>query len=249
MKKKLLKVSILLLPTFFLGFFLLKPIFAQSSIESDNYTITWPNLNSGAGIPSSDGYKVNTTIGQTAPGLYTSTGYKVKAGFQYIHSIIPFSFTLSSISLPFGSLNIGSFNDQNLTLTVNSGSAGGYQVKAAEDDPLTSTTLTIISDTTCDSGDTCSHTDSGTWAQSTTYGFGYTISGDDVPSDFDSSKYKNFADLPGETAQKIMGKTPGEGHQATEDKTATLTARINLSNTQAAGTYENVLIFTAIPIF
>ena len=73
-------------------------ILAQAVINSPNYRIQFPNLNSGAGVPSSAGYQVSTTIGQTAAGLYSSSGYRVKSGFQYIHSVIPFSFSVSKFS-------------------------------------------------------------------------------------------------------------------------------------------------------
>jgi len=223
---------------------------AQSSLKSTNYEITLPNLNMVGGNTTSPGYKMGVTGGQTAPGLYTSTGYKIKAGFQYIHSIIPFSFKLSVIALNFGTLNPEVLtNNQSLTLTVNSGSAGGYQVKVQENDPLTSTALSNIPDTTCDTTDTCTQTDAGTWTQTTTYGFGYNMAGTDVPSEFSGSKYKNFPDTPAESPVKIMGKTPVEGHQAGKNKTATLNARINISNVQAAGTYRNILTFTAIPTY
>jgi len=247
------KLKILLVFGFlFLALNSAPPVGAVSSISSDNYRIVWPNLNMGAGTTSSTGYKLNTTTGQTAPGLYSSTGYRVKAGFQYIHSIIPFAFSLSVISLNFGTLTANVLtNEQTLTLTVDSGSAGGYQVKVEESDPLTSTSGKTIVDTTCDAADSCDQdTDFGTWTDTGTYGFGYTMSGDDVPAGFSSgTKFRNFADAPGESPVKIMGKTPAEGGTASKNKTATLTARINISNTQAAGTYRNVLTFIAIPIF
>jgi len=223
---------------------------AQSSIKSENYEITWPNLNMAAGGSTSPGYKMGITTGQTSPGLYTSTGYKVRAGFQYIHSIIPFYFKISPWALNFGTLTTEVLtNEQSLTLTVNSGSAGGYQITVQENDPLTSTALYTIPDTTCDPGDTCTHTDAGTWTQTTTYGFGYNMSGTDVPSEFSGDKFKNFPDAPGESPVKVMGLTPGEGHQAERGKEAVMKARINISNIQAAGFYQNILSFTAIPTY
>jgi hypothetical protein len=242
---------------FFPLFFVLCSLFsskanAQSSLKSTNYEITWPNLNMAAGGSTSPGYKMGITAGQTSPGLYSSFGYKIRAGFQYIHSIIPFSFKISPWALNFGSLNPETLtNNQSLTLTVNSGSAGGYQVTAQENDPLTSTATSTIPDTTCDAADTCTHTDAGTWTQTTTYGFGYNMTGTDVPLEFAGGKYKNFPDGPGESPVKIMGKTPApvEGHVAERNKIATMSARINIENTQAAGTYRNVLTFTAIPTY
>lgn len=231
------------------------PVLAVPSISSDNYQIDWPNLNMGAGVPSSTNYNLGVTTGQTAPGLYSSTGYKVRAGFQYIHSIIPFTFTLDKISVDFGPLTPNVLtNQQTITLTVNSGSAGGYQVTAQENDPLTSTAGSTIDDTTCDPppplANPCTHIDEGTWAQTSTYGFGYTITGDDVPSEFDSgTKFKNFADVPGDIPQNVMGLTPAEGHAAGEGKEAVMTMRINISGIQAAGVYKNIISFVATPTY
>ncbi len=225
-------------------------VWAQSTIRSENYEITWPNLNMGAGLPSSANYQMGTTMGQTAPGLYSSTGYKVRAGFWYLKSIIPFSFRLSGVALDFGTLEPEILtNEKQLTLTVNSGSAGGYQISVGENNSLTSESGTIIPDTTCDLADTCTHLDAGTWTQTTTYGFGYTMSGTDVPSDFSGGKFKNFADLPDEDPVKIMGKTIAEGHEAARNKIATMSARINISATQAAGSYRNILSFWAVPTY
>lgn len=231
-------------------FFCSSEIKAEPIMSSDNFEITWPNINTGSGGTTSPNFNMGITTGQNAPGLYSSTGYKIRSGFQYIHSIIPFSFQLSAISLNFGSLVLETLaNEQELTLTVNSGSAGGYQVKVQENDPLKSTTGTSIPDTTCDVADTCTHTDAGVWTQISTYGFGYTIAGDDVPSEFSGGKFKNFPDAPGEDPVKIMGLTPTTGHAAGIDKTAVMTARINISNTQAAGVYRNILTFFAIPTY
>jgi len=101
MKVKNLKLkitaSLLLLP---FTFYLLPSVaLAQAVITSPHYVIQMPNFNSGAGIPSSSNYSVGVTVGQTAPGLYSSTGYRVKSGFQYIYSATPFSFKISSISI------------------------------------------------------------------------------------------------------------------------------------------------------
>jgi len=233
-------------------FFLLPSnVKAQSRLESPNYTITWPNLNMGAtSSASSSSYNLGVTTGQIAPGLYSSTGYKIRAGFQYIHSIIPFYFKLSTIALNFGTLTLDSLtNEQEITLTVNSGAAGGYQIKVQENDRLTSTTGSYIEDTTCDVTDSCDESDSGTWNQTSTYGFGYTIAGDDVPTDFSGGKFKNFPDEPSENPVKIMGLTPAGGHVAGIGKTAVMTARININNLQPAGTYQNILKFFAIPTY
>ncbi|MCJ7804506.1 hypothetical protein MUP35_02115 [Patescibacteria group bacterium] len=245
---------ILISPLFFvLCSLFLSEANAQSSLKSTNYEITLPNLNIVSGKTTSPGYSMGVTGGQTAPGLY-SNGYKIRAGFQYIHSVIPFSFRLSALALDFGTLTSQVLtNEKTLTLTVNSGSAGGYQVTVQENDNLKSTTGSEIEDTSCDPGDTCDYqTDAGTWTQTTTYGFGYNMSGTDIPTEFADDKFKRFsnaANTPTETPTKVMGLTPLEGHEAERNKIATMSARINIDTIQAAGVYQNILTFTAIPTY
>ncbi len=235
------------LTVFALGSFFLsaEKISAQATIESPNYKIQMPNFNSGAGIPSSSGYKLDTTIGQTAPGLYSSTGYLVRSGFQYIHSIIPFSFSMSNYLINFGTLVPGSPSTLTSTLTVSSGGAGGYKVTTRETGTLQTDGGQSIPDTTCDSG-TCSEGVAGVWAQATTYGFGYNMSGNDIPADFvNSTYYRHFANASlGQTDQIVMSSANvGTG------RTATMTYKVNISGVQPAGSYRNKILFTAIPSF
>jgi len=225
--------------------FLLGTVHAQGVIQSQNHIIQMPNLNSGAGIPTSDRYQIGTTIGQTAPGLYTSDGYYVKSGFQYIYSIIPFSFTISSTSINFGHLVPQTEATASGTLTVSSGGAGGYQVKASEDHPLKVIgTTSTIPNTNCDTS--CTNTTAGVWISSSRYGFGFNMSGNDIPADFtDLTYYRPFANraVP-EDPQIVMSSIyVGRGRQST------VTYKVNISGTQPAGTYNNIITFTAIPSY
>lgn len=223
----------------------LKAVNAQERIESSNYRIQFPNLNSGAGIPTSSSYRLDTTLGQTAAGQFSSTGYKVKAGFQYIHSIIPFSFSISDIQKDFGAVLPTNPVTVTSTITVSSGGASGYQVKAAETYPLkTSDGLSTVVDTLCDT--TCSESSAASWTSSTKYGFGFNMSGNDIPGDFVNSNYfRQFADLSNsETPQVIMSSSNvGSG------RTSTISYKINISSTQPSGTYTNIIKFSAIPTY
>lgn len=218
-----------------------------TSVESDSYKITWPNLNSGAGIPDLDNYKLGATIGQIAPGLYEGAStYDVRGGFQYIHSIIPFTFSIDKFSVDFGSLMPLTASTDTIGLSVSVGSAGGYSIKAQENKALTSSSAIII-DTTCDTS--CDENTADAWTQSSTYGFGFNMSGDDIPADFSGGKYRQFANAAGvEDAVEIMGNTPS-GTLTPGDKTAVMTLKVNVSGNQEAGTYENIITFIALPIY
>lgn len=220
--------------------------FAQERIESNNFRIQFPNFNSGAGIPTSDNYDLTGTLGQGIAGEYSSTGYRVKAGFEYIRTIIPFSFSVSDIQKNFGTLSPNSFSSTSSTLTVSAGGAGGYQVTASENTPLsTNGGVDTIPDTTCNSG-TCTETTAAVWNSTSTYGFGYNMSGDDVPAGFsDSTYFKQFADRSNSEAPQIVMSSVEAG----DERVATITYKVNVSNTQAAGVYRNIIQFTAVPAY
>ena len=226
-------------------YFVLSTVHGQERIESPNYRIIFPNLNSGAGVPTSTNYNLNTTLGQTGPGEYSSTGYKVKAGFQYINSIIPFSFSISDIQKNFGTLTPTSPSTSSSTIVVSAGGAGGYSVKASENHPMqTSDASDSIIDTLCDT--TCSETSAAVWTSTTKYGFGFNMSGNDVPADFvGATYYRQFADRSNSEAQAVIMSSANVG----ASRTATITYKVNVSSFQPAGVYQNVIMFTAIPSY
>lgn len=222
------------------------PAAAVERMESDSYKIRFPNLNMTSGSKSSENYNILDTVGQTAPGEYDSAGFKVKAGFPYLKTIIPFSFTISDLSIDFGSLIPGSFTTQANTLNVSSGGAGGYSVTAAQNNPLTvQSGAATIPDTTCDS-DGCSETTAGAWTNTAKYGFGYNMSGNDVPAAFvDSTYFKQFTDASqSETAQIVISSA-----NVGRNRTATVTYKVNIAATQTAGDYENAITFIATPTY
>lgn len=231
------------------GLFPVHTVHAQAEIISPNYIIQMPNLNSGAGIPSSSNYNVSTTIGQTAAGLFSSNGYRVKSGFQYIYSIIPFSFTISKVSINLGHLLPQTpVTTETETLTVASGGAGGYQVKASENHPLkVSSSASTIPDTNCDAS--CSESASGVWTSNSRYGFGFNMSGDDIPTGptgfADLTYFRQFADRSISESPQIVMSSIYVGR----DRQSTVTYKVNISGTQPAGIYNNTIMYTAIPSY
>ena len=231
----------------FFCLFLAQSINAQTSMSNNSFIIRFPNLNSFAGKPSNSQYKLGITGGQTAPGLYSGANYKVRAGFQYIHSIIPFSFAISSIFVDFGPITPGAPVTRTNTLAISNGSAFGYSVLARENHPLRVDTSGVsIPDTTCDSG-TCTESASSTWTSLTTFGFGYrcdNISGTDCAAGFSGpNDYKQFASSESaELAQPVMnGVNVGRNIQTQ------ITYKINISATQPARIYQNFITYIATP--
>ncbi len=216
-------------------------------MESSRFQIKGGNVNSAAGNKASEGYKLSDTIGQLAAGEFSSTGYVVKAGFQYIHSIIPFRFSVSNINIPLGTLAPNISSTATTNLTVYFGGAGQYQVTAIEEGPLKTLSANSIPDTNCDTGgDTCTESLAKSWTSSTAYGFGYNMSGDDIPADFISTSY--YRPFPNRTAAEsptVIMSSVNVG----KNRQSTMTFKANISPIQPAGSYQTIINFVATPSF
>lgn len=218
------------------------------TMSNANWIIDFGNLNMTSGKPTGTNYKVSNTVGQIAPGLYTGTNYTVRAGFQYVYSLIPFRFSISNLFIDFGTLSPTNPVTRTNTLTISVGTANGYSVKAYENHSLQTASGNLIPDTTCDSG-LCTDSIASAWSNTLTYGFGYrcdNISGTDCSTDFSTSTfYKQFSnDAYGESPAAVM-----TGSNVGRNKSVQVTYKVNISGTQAPGDYSNQIIYLAIPTF
>ncbi len=217
-------------------------------MDSSQFRIKYGNVNFGSVDTSSTNYDLSTTAGQLAAQEFSSDGYIVKAGFQYWHSIIPFTFSISDITIALGTLTPQTPSTATTQLSATFGGAGSYQVTAVEVGKLrTFNDSNSIADTTCNGGgDTCTETTGDVWTSASTYGFGYNMSGDDVPADFtDATYFRPFPDISlAETPAVVMSST-----NVTASSVATVTFKANISNVQAAGTYQTVIKYIATPTF
>jgi hypothetical protein len=228
-------------------FFSQKSVFSEN-FDSDNFKIQFGNVNIGGENLESDTYDLSTSIGQSFAEKFQSDGYIVRAGFQYIHSIIPFSFAISDTSIDFGSLTPSTPSTQSTTLTVSFGGAGQYQVTAIEETPLqTFDAGNSIPDTSCDGGgDTCTISSAKPWTSNSQYGFGYNMTGDDIPADFTNSTYfRPFPDRTSADSPVVVMTSTDVGR----DRESTVTFKANISSVQPAGTYRSVITFTAVPSY
>lgn len=219
------------------------------TMSNSSYILETGNFNTVSGKAEGSEKKLGITVGETASGLYTGTNYKVCAGFQCVKSTILFSFSIDQTSIDFGPLSPTNPVTRTNTLTISNGSATGYNVTASQNQPLTASgSGAIIPDTTCDGG-ACSETASTAWISTLTYGFGYrcdNVSGTNCTGGFsDSNYYKQFADnSKSETPQVVMrGKNIGKRIQSK------ITYKLNISGTQQAGTYSNIITYIATPTF
>ncbi|KKS62151.1 MAG: hypothetical protein UV30_C0022G0007 [Candidatus Collierbacteria bacterium GW2011_GWF1_42_50] len=222
---------IYLITLIFLSIFFTKvetsPVYADD-LKSPTFEIQMSTINITGGAKSSTTYKLTDTVGQTFQGQFNSAG-------------------ISDLDINFGSLVPGIPSLLSNTLTVTTGSAFGYAVKAIEDHPLRrSDGVTTIPDTSCDLATPCLQADANVWGDNARFGFGYNMSGTDVNiADFVNSTY--YRPFPVENIDQpaiVMSK----GGIATSSA-ATVTYKVNISGSQAAGTYQNAIQFIAIPAF
>lgn len=223
-----------------------RPVMADN-LKSPTFEIQMSTINITGGEKSSTSYKLSDTVGQTFQGQFNSSGFVILAGFQYINTLIPFSFKISNLDINFGSLVPGIPSLLSNTLTVTTGSAFGYSVKAVEDHPLrTRDGANTIPDTACDLATPCLPTDADLWTDNTRYGFGFNIQGTDVDtSDFVNANYYRPFPIEGiDDPAVVMSR----GNVATSSA-ATVTYKVNIPGSQAAGTYQNSIQYIAIPSF
>ena len=214
------------------------------NMTSTSYRLQFGNFNITSGTKTSSSYNLTDTVGQTAAGQFGLANNVVKSGFQYIYPLQRFTFKVSPQLIAFGSLTLGSFSTATQTLEVTTVGAGGYNVTVSEDHPmqLDSNSSITIPDTLCDT--TCSETTAAAWSSTSKYGFGYTITGDDVVTGFSSgTNFKQFANLAtAETPQNIMHSV-----SVGTKRHGVLTFKINVSALQQAGNYSTAINYIAIP--
>ena len=238
---------ILILPALLvMAMILTTTVATAENLSSDSYLIQFGNFNVTSGEKSSDSFAVTDTVGQFGAGpygQYGSSSYFVGGGFQYIYQIPEFSFRLSKLAVNLGELTPGVHNTDDHTMTISTRGAGGYTVYAYEEHELQhSNGATTIVDTSCDSG--CTISAAGIWSNQSQPGFGYNMSGHDIPSDFiDNSYFRPFATFAdSDPMQPVMQST-----NIAQDREATITYKAGLIGSQAAGRYETTVVFVAVP--
>lgn len=237
-------------------FIILRAIFSWESMiaayaidmESSLYKIKFGTIDIAGGKKQSDNYSLSDSVGQMAANQFNSSGYIIKAGFQYLYSISPFTFSISQIRINFGTIIPNNPQTQQAVLTVSNPSAYGYQVTAIEEGPMrTLNENSSIPDTNCDGGsNTCTETLAKPWTLTSAYGFGYNMTGNDIPTDFiNSNYYRPFPDrLSNENPAVVM-----TSNNVGKNRQATVTFKINISPVQPAGSYQTIINFVATPRF
>lgn len=166
------------------------------------------------------------------------------SGFQYIYQIDNFSFQISKTLIDFGELAELTHNTDSHTLTITTRGAGGYSVYAFEEHPLRQIQGSEeIPDTTCNASN-CNHINAAVWNNQTIAGFGYNMSGNDIPANFiDSTYFKSFANNEAAQAMQIVMSSSNVANQ----RQSTVTYKAGIGSSQASGNYGTTVVFVAVP--
>ena len=157
-------------------------------------------------------------------------------GFNYIvASTTPetSSVTLSTTLLDYGEISATSPIIRRLLLTIQSPKE--TQLMTIANHPLQKTDGTIIPNTTCDNG-SCSAFTEALWVNALTYGFGYRT------DSMETAYFKQLPDFSLNNQEAIVTRTR---QQTTTN--IPLTYKVNISGTQAPGSYSNHVWLIATP--
>jgi len=167
------------------------------------------------------------------------------------HCSLTTDVTTTATAVPLGVLALNTFKSGAQKLTVSTNAVSGYAVTAIENTALSNLAAspTYIADTTCDSGTPCTHTSSGAWATASgNSGFGYTVaivSGTTPTIAPTAPAYQHFPNSgASESPFQIMSNTT-----TSDTHVVDVCYKIAVGATQAAGTYENQVTYTATATF
>lgn len=224
----------------YLGYWLLVIPTRAQHFESPSYIIDWGNFNITSGKKTSTNYFLTDTVGQNAPGLFTSSTYRVKSGFQYIYDLQnQFTFTIDNLNINLSTLVAGVASTAANILTITTPSGNGYQIMAGYSHPLSQRVGVTIPDTACDAGTPCTASSANIWTSGSRYGFGYNAAGVGTTGYFPLSTYYR----PFSTDSQIIAAESTR----VKDRVATVTYKALISAVQSAGSYQTSVIFTATP--
>lgn len=211
----------------------------QSNGVSQSYSIVDETLGT---IGVIEAVRVTATV---APILtFTLTGVAASTSTCGVNTVA----VSTPISVPFGTLtaNDASYNHMAQLLTVSTNASGGYSVTASESAALTAWNITgtpTIPNTTCQATP-CTVSTPRTWTSASYTGFGYAlqdVTGDAVPAGIEYTVgWRPF----GLTAEQIMTDTT-----TVDADQAYVCYRAVISGSQAAGDYENYIIYIATATF
>ncbi len=192
-------------------------------VTSTNFTIFANSPNTAGARSTSTNFILESTLGELS-GVTTSTNFSSRSGFQAIGAEPKITMALSTNTINLGTLDAGSVNTANLTVTVTTNASSGYTVKLSENENLRSAAGNDIDDVL----------DGSVTAGSEEYGIRTSgISG-----------LSNSTDAAISGAVNIASKSTSAVAEQT-----TVTFKAAISNATFSAGYSHTVTFTAVANF
>ncbi len=167
----------------------------------------------------------------------------------------PSEITTTATTVPFATITTEAFYNGCQRIDVGTNAAGGYNTTVRQTQLLTSGSNTVA-EGTCDSGTPCSDTSLGGWEDPTANGFGYCaddrsgnaaadagIASGSQCDDATPEYYTFFTAPTAPTTDFMFSSGPISGDQTN------ISYHISVPGDQAAGTYQNVMVYVVTATF
>jgi hypothetical protein len=221
-----------------LSFFCIVSNISAADLESPRFKIESSSIDFTAPENNTSSTKQQTIEADQ----FESNGLIIKRDGQNKDSM-PFRFMLEKSLLNMGNVSPNTPAKVSSTVSV----AGGrtvYQVLLSEVDGLHKLSGETIADTSCDSDKKCTQFIAGVWNSISSYGLGYSLSGQDIPDDFMNTDYFRPFSSEKKSPQPTIIMT---GNDKTDERHSNIIVKTVLTPIQADGTYETTLNFIAVP--
>lgn len=207
---------------------------AADRLSSPSYTIDTSVAAPFGGQTGSTNYKLVTGGGEAINGMAASSSYKMGSGYvAQLTQSIQLSLAQSTVAL--GTITPNISNTSTISATVAT-DAPGYSISINQNNNLTSGANTIPAIT----GGTIAAPAS--WTEGTTKGLGITLTGGpSIPAKWGTAGSYKYAAIP----SALTTLYTRSGYTGGVSDTVTMQPRIDISPTQAVGSYSNIVTVTA----
>lgn len=224
-------------------FFILYTDVHAVDMQSPRYQIFFGTIGSGGAAASSTNYRLRETIGQTAALDFERRGFVVFAGLQNYVEDTPLTLTISNGSVDLSISSPNKFAAGSVDISVLSNHRP-YQLTTAADGSLKTLGGVAIPTTSCDEQAPCTALTASAWNNTSSIGFGYSLKGEDIPTDFKQGNF--FRPFP--DAQQNMQSAIIMGNRNPLGlRKSTLILKLNVSPVQNVGSYQTNIELIALP--
>lgn len=206
-------------------------------LESPRFRIEQEKIQIDVQKSSEDTYTIAQTWDEETYRTFLQKGYAVKNESTFGSSI-------SHGLLKFASIGKQKVFTDSIKIEVFP-SEFAYEVTVLQEYPLRGSSKNTISNTRCDNENApCNISLAKRWSSDRSYGFGYSLSGDDIPNDFLSQDfYRVFPnDSSDQPSMTIMSAIHAESKRESH-----MRFKLNIAPSIPEGTYETIIDFVALP--